>query len=91
MVEFERRVHIFYRARSWRNSNPEPPIHSLDTLKLPRLILTLFDVPPDALDKHIWNVHVKIIEIDQDRFRREVKVLHQGIAVDESLSRPWRL
>lgn len=70
--------------------NPEPPVHSLDTLRLPRLILDLFNVPIDSRDKHIWEVHVKIIELDNGRLRRAIEVWHQGQIVDESLSRAWK-
>jgi len=70
--------------------DPEPPVHTLDTLRLPRLIMALFNVGPAAQDRHVWEVHVKIVDMPDGRFRREVQVWHQGRIVGESKSRPWR-
>lgn len=69
---------------------PEPPVHTLDTLKLPGLILDWFDVAADERDRHIWEVHVSIVELSDRRLRRVVKVVHQGRIVNESVSRPWQ-
>lgn len=71
--------------------NPAPSVHSLDTLKLPRLILELFGVPVETQDRHVWEVHVKFIELPNRRFQRMVQVKHQGRVVDESVSRAWQL
>jgi hypothetical protein len=70
--------------------DPEPPVHTLDELRLPRLILDLFGVNANTQDKHIWKVHVKIIERPNGMLRRMVQVCHQGKVVDESTSRSWR-
>lgn len=70
--------------------DPEPPVQTLDDLKLPRLILELFDVDASTRDKHIWEVHVKIVERPNGMLRRVVQVWHQGKVVDESKSRSWR-
>jgi hypothetical protein len=70
--------------------DPEPPVHTLDDLKLPRLILELFDVDASARDEHIWEVHVKIVERPNGMLQRVVQVRHQGEVVDESKSRSWR-
>ena len=43
--------------------NPEPPVHTLSTLKLPSLILDLFDVKPEHKRKHSWELRVKIVEM----------------------------
>lgn len=69
---------------------PEPPIHSLDTLRLPRLILSLFGVRSREQHRHIWEVHVKVIELPDARLQRIVQVIHQGRVVDQSKSRSWR-
>ena len=71
-------------------NEPEPPVHTLDTLRLPGLILELFDVDVTARDKHTWKVRVKVVELPDGRLRREVKVWHQGKVVDQSKSRAWR-
>jgi hypothetical protein len=70
--------------------DPEPPVHTLDTLRLPRLILELFDVEVAAQCKHIWEVHVQVTEQPSGMLRRIVRVRHQGKIVDESTSRSWR-
>jgi len=68
--------------------NPEPPAHTLSTLKLPGLILDLFDVKPDGRSKHIWEIRVKVVEISSSEFVREVEVWHQNHIIDQSRSRP---
>jgi hypothetical protein len=70
--------------------DPEPPVHMLDTLRLPGLTLELFGVDAPEQDKHVWEVRVKVIELPNRRLRREVQVWHQGKVVDESKSRSWR-
>jgi hypothetical protein len=68
--------------------DPEPPVHTLDTLKLPGLILQLFKVRRVAR-LHIWGVHVRLARLPDGRRQRLVQVKHQGNVVDESTSRPW--
>jgi hypothetical protein len=68
----------------------EPPVHTLDKLKLPMLILGLFGVPISEQKEHVWEVHVKIIKLPNERLQRVIQVWHQGKVVDESKSRPWR-
>jgi hypothetical protein len=70
--------------------DPEPPVHTLDGLRLPGLILELFGVDAAVQDGHIWEVHVKIVERPNGMLRRMVQVWHQGKIVDESTSRSWR-
>lgn len=70
--------------------DPEPPVHTLDTLRLPRLVLQLFNVEPVECAKHVWEVHVGVAKLTDGRLRRIVQVLHQGKKVDESTGRPWR-
>jgi len=70
--------------------DPEPPVHTLDGLRLPRLILELFGVKPTEHGSHVWEVHVKIVERPNGMLRRLVQVWHQGEVVDESVSRSWR-
>lgn len=71
-------------------ADPEPPIHTLHSLRLPGLILELFDVPPAEQSKHIWEVCVKVVQLTGNNLKRIVQVKHQGEVVDESTSRPWR-
>jgi hypothetical protein len=70
--------------------DPEPPVHTLDTLRLPGLTLELFGVDATEQDKHVWKVRVKVVELPNGRLRREVQAWHQGKVVDESKSRSWR-
>lgn len=70
--------------------DPEPPVHTIDTLKLPRLIFELFEILPGEQDRHIWEVQVKIVELPNERFQRIVQIWHQGVVVDESISRSWQ-
>ncbi|GAB4404361.1 MAG: hypothetical protein Kow00123_16150 [Anaerolineales bacterium] len=70
--------------------DPRPPVHTLDTLLLPRLILELFEADVASLDAHMWEVHVEILRSGPERLQRLVSVWHLGEKVDESISRPWR-
>lgn len=70
--------------------DPEPPIHTLDTLELPWLVLELFGVQAMECLRHMWEVHARVVKLSDGRLRRMVQVLHQGQRVDESVSRPWR-
>lgn len=68
----------------------EPPVHSLDTLRLPGLILDMFGVQPAEQKEHLWEVHVRVVERPSGTLQRVIRVWHQGQVVDESKSRPWR-
>ncbi|WP_124328515.1 hypothetical protein [Desulfonema ishimotonii] len=69
---------------------PEPPVHTLDTLQLPRCVLALFGVAPAEMDNHVWYIHLKLIRKPDGRFQRELQVRHKGKIVDQSKSRSWR-
>jgi hypothetical protein len=71
--------------------NPEPPLHTLKTLKLPGLILDLFEVKPEDRSKHIWEIRVKVVAKPNSEFVREVEVWHQNQIVDKSKSRPQQV
>jgi hypothetical protein len=70
--------------------DPEPPIHTLDTLRLPKLVLNLFGIEPSEYSSHLWQVHIKLVELPDSRRRREIKVHHQESIVAESKSRSWQ-
>jgi hypothetical protein len=72
------------------SEDPEPPVHTLDTLKLPQLILELFSVDPARYDDHVWSVHVSVVKLPKGYLKRVVKVWHQGKLVDTSESRKWK-
>lgn len=69
--------------------DPEPPVHTLDTLRLPRLVLELFNVDQEAQRQHVWQVHVQIARLEDGRLRNLTQIAHQGKIVDSSKSRPW--
>jgi hypothetical protein len=69
---------------------PKPPIHALHNLKLPTLILDLFDIDESSQDSHVWEVHIELEQLTDGRLRRIVDVVHQGNVVDTSKSRPWK-
>ncbi len=71
-------------------SEPVPPVHSLETLSLPGAILKLFDVPDELLSRHLWEVHVSLVDIADGAVRRVVQVRHEGQTIFEGYSRGWR-
>ena len=70
--------------------DPEPPVHTLETLKLPHLILKLFGVKKKEFERHVWRVRVKVIELEDGRFQRIVEVFYKDKVIDQSTSRAWR-
>ncbi|MCI0695115.1 hypothetical protein L0337_24285 [candidate division KSB1 bacterium] len=81
---------FLFPQRTPSPDDPEPDVHTLDTLRLPSLILELFGVKAATRKKHIWEVHVKVIKLLKGRLQRVVQIWHQGKVVDESISRQWR-
>lgn len=71
--------------------DPEPPVHTLGELKLPVMILELFGVSEKEQAKHLWEVHVKVMQLPDHRAKRVIQVTHQGKTVDEATSRAWRV
>lgn len=71
--------------------DPEPPVHTLQSVRLPIRILDLFGVKKAERSKHIWEVHVKLLHLNDGRMKRLVQVVHQGKIVSESNSRAWTL
>lgn len=69
---------------------PKPPVNTLQDVKLPALILDLFDIDDSSKMNHVWEVHVALEEVSDKRLRRIVEVVHQGEVVDTSKSRPWK-
>jgi hypothetical protein len=69
--------------------DPAPPVHTLDTLKLPGLILDLFGVSKADRDKHVWHIHIEIEELEDGRQRRITTINHQGQTVNQTCSRAW--
>jgi len=45
--------------------NPQPPVHTLDSLRFPKLILDAFGVSLESRPEHIWEVHVRVVKADK--------------------------
>ncbi len=69
------------------SSEPTPPVHTLETLRLPRLVLGLFGVEEEKMGRHIWQVQVRFLRARNGRTAREVKVFHEGRVVATGGSR----
>jgi len=66
--------------------DPKPPVHSLDGLHLPRMLLQSFGVGEVDYDKHVWEVHVELFQKPTsrgDRLARRTAVYHQQKKLDE--------
>jgi len=81
---------LFFPQRVPTPDDPEPPVHTAATLRLPRLIFDLFGVTPDRWERHIWYVNIKVVEEHPARWARVTEISHQGEVVDRSKSRSWR-
>ena len=78
---------FLFPQRIPRASEPTPPVHTLETLRLPRLVLSLFGVEEEEMGKHIWQVHVKFLRSRNGRAARAVEVFHEGQIVATGGSR----
>lgn len=73
-------------------ADPHPPVHTLDTLRLPTLFLAHFKIPPSEYDQHIWYVDLKLVPREKDprqRLQRLITITHQGAMVHEGRGRPF--
>jgi hypothetical protein len=82
-------IFLFQKAIPTLN-DPQPQIHTLESLKFPKLILDEFGVSPESRSEHVWEVYVKLEKTNNHKLRRVTKVIHKGRVIDESVSRPWR-
>lgn len=69
--------------------NPNPPVHSLEGLRLPKLLLDHFGVSATQYQEHIWEVHMELIETRSGLLQRRMRVIHQGQEVDSGRGRPF--
>ncbi|HEY9285189.1 MAG TPA: hypothetical protein VIP46_17175 [Pyrinomonadaceae bacterium] len=69
--------------------DPEPPVHTLQSLRLPERILRFFGVSEPEQNRHIWEVRMKFVEIRPGHFRSVFEVLHKGAVVDSGASKIW--
>jgi hypothetical protein len=66
--------------------NPSPPVHTLETLRLPKMILDLFGVAKKDYPKHLWEVHVHVFSkgvAGSQRTMRRTTVRHEGTDLEE--------
>lgn len=72
--------------------DPDPPVHTLDTLRLPKLLLDHFEVPPNEYSRHLWYVHLRVVRRENDssnRLQRLISIRHQGVEVATGRGRPF--
>lgn len=66
--------------------NPSPPVHTLNSLRLPKMILDSFGVEQDDYAKHLWDVHVEVFSKATSRGQRTMRrtaIHHQGMKLEE--------
>ena len=66
--------------------NPSPPVHTLDSLRLPKMILDSFGVKQKDYSKHLWDVHVEVFSKETSRghrIMRRTAIHHQGMKLEE--------
>ncbi len=69
--------------------NPEPPVNTLDTVKLPKLILSSFGIPESEHHLHVWEVHIRMIDLGENKCKRHTQIVHRGQVVSENTSKAW--
>ncbi|MDQ3705523.1 MAG: hypothetical protein M3437_09940 [Chloroflexota bacterium] len=69
--------------------DPEPPVHSLETLSLPNGILDVFGIKPPEVDRHIWQVIIKLVRLSDQMVRSETNIVYRGQVIDTLRSKPW--
>jgi hypothetical protein len=66
-------------------ANPRPPVHSIETLRLVRLILDSYGVAAHEYPRHIWEVQLEIF-VKAQHLKWRTEIWHQGKQVDSSES-----
>lgn len=69
--------------------DPNPGVHTIDMLKVPKLILNEYGITDEEFAPHLWEVHVRVVRLSADKYRRVVEVRHQNRVVSTSPSRSW--
>jgi hypothetical protein len=68
-----------------------PPTHTLETLRLPKLLLRSYGVDEHDMHNHLWEVRVHLAPLADNRYCYETRIVHCETEVDHSKSRPFRL
>lgn len=58
--------------------DPDPPLHSQETLRLPFALLEAHDVPEASFAIHVFEIHIRLLERAGGRWRPEVRVWRLG-------------
>jgi len=65
--------------------NPQPAAHTLQSLRLPIMILDAYEVAPADYLRHVWEVciatEVRQVKRGAPRRIRRTTILHQGLVV----------
>ena len=72
--------------------DPEPPVHTIETLRLPKLLLNHFGVPKEEYEKHIWYVHMRLVRRENDpqnRLQRLTTIRYEGSDVVQGRGKPF--
>lgn len=72
--------------------DPEPPVHTLETLRLPKLLLDHFGIPPQEYEKHIWYVHMRLVQREDDvqkRLQRLTTIRYRGNDIARGRGKPF--
>jgi hypothetical protein len=62
--------------------NPHPPVHNLNTTKLPARILAAHGVSPADVDDHVWQVSIQVIINTKGRTARLIEIFHKGHLIE---------
>jgi hypothetical protein len=81
---------FLFPSRIPTREDPTPPVHELESLRLPTLVLRLFGILEAELEHHLWRVEVSVEDVKNSRLKRVVTVTHDGKVVGESASHSWR-
>lgn len=69
--------------------DPEPPVHTLETLSLPKRILDLFGIQAEEVDRHVWQVSIRLVRLTGQLVRSETQIIYRGQVIDTLRSKPW--
>jgi hypothetical protein len=71
-------------------TDPQPPVQSIQDLRLPGLVLQRFGISPIQYENHLWEVHVSLIGMSGGKVKRRVEIWRRGVQIDVSESRAWK-
>ena len=70
--------------------DPEPPVHNLETLSLPKHLLDLFGIMGEEVDRHVWYVNIGLVRLTDHMVRSETRIIYMGQEITPPMrSKPW--